>query len=155
MLNEILAQVGAVTKQVTDIADTAAAQSTNLEQVNVAVGAIDRMTQQNAAMVEQSTAATRSLSSEAQRLGELVSQFRVSNAGQPAAVAAPAATTRSKMPAHQSPSPAPVRKTAAAATKLARPSRSPSPAPQPVFEGNLARQSAPVPVPEDDDWSEF
>jgi methyl-accepting chemotaxis protein len=51
----------------------------------VAVGTIDRMTQQNAAMVEQATAATRSLSSEAQRLSELVAQFRVSSAGQPAA----------------------------------------------------------------------
>uniref|UniRef100_UPI000B168E7F methyl-accepting chemotaxis protein n=1 Tax=Erythrobacter sp. CCH5-A1 TaxID=1768792 RepID=UPI000B168E7F len=91
LLAEIVAQVGAVTAQVEEIAETTAAQATNLEQVNSAVGTIDRMTQQNAAMVEQSTAATRSLSSEAQRLGELVAQFRVSSAGHAAyAAAAPA-----------------------------------------------------------------
>jgi len=49
------------TAQVNDIAETTAEQASNLEQVNAAVGTIDRMTQQNAAMVEQSTAATRSL----------------------------------------------------------------------------------------------
>ncbi len=80
LLAEIVNQVGAVTTQISDIAETAAAQASNLEQVNVAVGTIDRMTQQNAAMVEQATAATRSLSSEAQRLGELVAQFKVSGA---------------------------------------------------------------------------
>jgi methyl-accepting chemotaxis protein len=83
LLAEIVAQVGAVSAQVNDIAETTAAQATNLEQVNAAIGTIDRMTQQNAAMVEQATAATRSLSSEAQRLSELVAQFRVSGAGQP------------------------------------------------------------------------
>jgi methyl-accepting chemotaxis protein len=44
--------------------------------VNSAVSEMDAMTQQNAAMVEQSSAATRSLSEEAQRLTELVSAFR-------------------------------------------------------------------------------
>ncbi len=77
LLSDIVAQIGAVTSQVEDIADAAAVQTNNLEQVNSTVGMIDRMTQQNAAMVEQSTAATRALSFEAQRLGELVSQFRV------------------------------------------------------------------------------
>ena len=153
LLTEILAQVGAVTKQVTDIADTAAAQASNLEQVNVAVGAIDRMTQQNAAMVEESTAATRSLSSEAQRLGELVSQFRVSSAGQAAAAGALAAASRSEASA-PSRKPAPRR---AAAAKSAAPPPAPAPAPlaspQPAFEGNLARKSAPA--PDEDDWSEF
>jgi len=81
LLADIVAQVGAVTAQVNEIAESATSQATNLEQVNVAVGSIDRMTQQNAAMVEQSTAATRSLSSEAQRLAELVAQFRVKQSG--------------------------------------------------------------------------
>jgi methyl-accepting chemotaxis protein len=83
LLAEIVAQVGSVTAQVNEIAESTSSQASNLEQVNVAVGTIDRMTQQNAAMVEQSTAATRSLSSEAQRLGQLVSQFKVSGAGTP------------------------------------------------------------------------
>ncbi len=150
LLAEIVAQVGAVTSQVNEIAETTASQASNLEQVNVAVGTIDRMTQQNAAMVEQSTAATRSLSSEAQRLGELVAQFRVSSAGQaamptfaarPAPVAAPA-PARAAAPARKAPAP-----------------RKPAATPPPPVTGNLARKPAPAPVtanmPDEDDWSEF
>jgi methyl-accepting chemotaxis protein len=135
LLAEIVAQVGSVTAQVNEIADTAAAQASNLEQVNVAVGSIDRMTQQNAAMVEQATAATRSLSSEAQRLGELVAQFRVSGVGYQAP-AMPAATPPTARTAH---APPPLRKPAAAS-------------PPPV-SGNLALQAA-TPLDEED-WSEF
>lgn len=155
LLGEIVAQVGAVTQQVNEIAETTAAQASNLEQVNVAVGNIDRMTQQNAAMVEQSTAATRSLSTEAQRLGELVAQFRVSAGGLGTlATPAPPAPADTALPMrHAVPKPTAVRK-------------SPSPTPAPVI-GNLARKpaSAPPPAPapapavaatpDEDDWSEF
>jgi methyl-accepting chemotaxis protein len=143
LLAEIVAQVGAVTSQVNEIAETAASQASNLEQVNVAVGTIDRMTQQNAAMVEQSTAATRSLSSEAQRLGELVAQFRVGNAGNFTAAA----------PAQIAPHPAP-------RPALRKPATARHAAPPPA-EGNLARKPAPSPSPapviahDEDDWSEF
>lgn len=101
LLAEIVGQVGAMTQQVNEIAETTAAQASNLEQVNSAVSAIDRMTQQNAAMVQQSTAATRSLSGEAQQLGDLVSRFRLSRVESAAAIAiagrnrsAPGSTTR-------------------------------------------------------------
>jgi methyl-accepting chemotaxis protein len=125
LLAEIVAQVGAVTAQVNDIAETAAGQASNLEQVNVAVGTIDRMTQQNAAMVEQATAATRSLSSEAQRLAELVAQFRVSGTGEAFTAPAPAAL----------------------------PSAPPPPRRALPVTGNLARK--PGPDFADADWSEF
>ncbi|WP_285711178.1 methyl-accepting chemotaxis protein [Erythrobacter oryzae] len=144
LLAEIVGQVGAVTRQVEEIAETTAAQATNLEQVNSAVGTIDRMTQQNAAMVEQSTAATRSLSSEAQRLGELVAQFRVSSAGQAAYAAAPAYAPPPPMalPAARKPASAPRK----------------APPPPPVT-GNLARKVEPAPSAAptlaEDDWSEF
>ncbi|MFO6445504.1 methyl-accepting chemotaxis protein [Erythrobacter sp. NE805] len=158
LLAEIVAQVGAVTAQVNEIAETTAAQASNLEQVNVAVGTIDRMTQQNAAMVEQSTAATRSLSSEAQRLGELVAQFRVSGigAGAGAGVASAPPPPRAAQAARKAPAP---RKPAASPPP-------PPPAPLPVT-GNLARKPAPAPapapaptpgpasLPDEDDWSEF
>jgi methyl-accepting chemotaxis protein len=142
LLAEIVAQVGAVTAQVNEIAETTASQASNLEQVNVAVGSIDRMTQQNAAMVEESTAATRGLSSEAQRLGELVAQFRVSAAGDAGAFAAPAPAPRPAPPPRKAP-PAP-RKTVTAP---------PPPSAAPVVTGNLARK--PAPAPDEDDWSEF
>ncbi len=53
-------------------------QSLGLTEVNQAVNAMDQMTQQNAAMVEQANAATTGLASEAGRLRELVSQFTLS-----------------------------------------------------------------------------
>ncbi len=142
LLAEIVAQVGSVTQQVNEIAETTAAQATNLEQVNVAVGTIDRMTQQNAAMVEQATAATRSLSSEAQRLSELVAQFRVSNAGQPAAAYAP------------KPAPAPAAAPSAHKPEAIKPPARKA-APPPPVTGNLARKPAPVAAQDEDDWSEF
>jgi methyl-accepting chemotaxis protein len=155
LLSEIVAQVGAVTTQVNEIAETAASQATNLEQVNAAVGSIDRMTQQNAAMVEEATAATRSLSNEAQRLGDLVAQFRVSGSGQAMAAFAtptPASITPFAPPAARPAAPAPAPVSRPVAAKLP---------PPPLVEGNLARKAAPAPAPspalatDEDDWTEF
>lgn len=149
LLAEIVAQIGAVTVQINDIAETAASQASNLEQVNVAVGAIDRMTQQNAAMVEESSAATRSLSSEAQRLGELLAQFRVSRNGQKAPAPTPAlAPTAGRTPAQ-----APRKLTRAPAPAAAAAERRGT---APAAKGNLALKAQPaVSHSEDEDWSEF
>lgn len=57
-------------------------QATDLVRVNDAVGEMERMTQQNAAMVEESTAAARSLSDQARTLEGAVGRF---NLGGPAA----------------------------------------------------------------------
>ncbi|NNH41993.1 methyl-accepting chemotaxis protein [Rhizobium laguerreae] len=62
------------------IATSAKEQSIGLSEVNLAVNQMDQTTQQNAAMVEQSTAASASLAQEAQKLRELVSQFRLNDA---------------------------------------------------------------------------
>ena len=59
------------------IAVSAREQSTGLTEVNHAVNSMDQTTQQNAAMVEESTAASATLASEAQNLKELVSQFKL------------------------------------------------------------------------------
>ncbi|MCH7629914.1 MAG: HAMP domain-containing protein [Proteobacteria bacterium] len=75
-LEAIVGRVGDINALIGDIAAAANEQATRLGQVNSAMGEMDRMTQQNAAMVEESSAATRSLSAEADRLAELVSQFR-------------------------------------------------------------------------------
>jgi methyl-accepting chemotaxis protein len=58
------------------IADSAQTQATHLGQVNATVHEMDRVTQQNAAMVEQTTAAARALGDEAEQLTMLVQQFR-------------------------------------------------------------------------------
>ncbi|OJT99424.1 MAG: chemotaxis protein [Rhizobium sp. 63-7] len=57
------------------IATSAKEQATGLAEVNVAVNSMDQTTQQNAAMVEQSNAASNALQEEAVRLRELVGQF--------------------------------------------------------------------------------
>jgi methyl-accepting chemotaxis protein len=76
LLEKIVAGVGDITGLMTEIADSANAQSLNLQQINVTVGEMDRMTQQNAAMVEESTAASRSLADEANELAAIVSRFQ-------------------------------------------------------------------------------
>ncbi len=82
-----ISEIGALTGS---IAGSATRQATSLSQINAAMGEMDRMTQQNAAMVEESSAATRSLAAEAVRLNELVATFRTRDIAQrPAAVAAP------------------------------------------------------------------
>ena len=61
---------------VQEIAQAAREQATGLAEVNIAVNQMDQVTQQNAAMVEQTTAASHNLSKEALQLGRLVEGFR-------------------------------------------------------------------------------
>ena len=79
-LERIATQVAEINAAVADIADGAEAQSTALQQINAAVDQMNLVTQQNAAMVEESTAAGHSLSAETVKLGRLVGQFRVAEA---------------------------------------------------------------------------
>lgn len=76
-LQTIIAQVSEISGLVAGIASAAHEQSTALVEVNNAVNQMDQSTQQNAAMVEESTAASRSLDHEAQALAEQVSRFKV------------------------------------------------------------------------------
>ena len=61
-----------------EITAAASEQSAGIGQVNQSVGEIDRMTQQNAALVEESAAAAESLREQAARLSQVVQQFRLS-----------------------------------------------------------------------------
>ena len=76
-LEGIVAQVTEINGIVGEIAASAQEQATALQQVNSAVNDMDRVTQQNAAMVEESTAASQALAREAQALQDLVARFRV------------------------------------------------------------------------------
>lgn len=78
-LGEIEEQMASIRELVGAIADAAERQAGNLHQLTQATHLMDQMTQQNAAMVEQSTAATASLANEATALKELVSTFRTRN----------------------------------------------------------------------------
>ena len=79
-LERIVRQVGEISNVVGEIAASAKEEALGLGQVNTAVNQMDQVTQQNAAMVEESTAASRVLADEAQELARLVSRFRVSGA---------------------------------------------------------------------------
>jgi methyl-accepting chemotaxis protein len=76
-LERIVVQIAEINAVVTEIAASAKEQATGLAEVNTAVNQMDQVTQQNAAMVEQSTAASHSLAQEADELGRLISRFEV------------------------------------------------------------------------------
>jgi methyl-accepting chemotaxis protein len=78
-LERIMAQVADVNAVIAGIAAGAREQSTGLDEVNVALGRMDHVTQQNAAMAQQSTATSRSLSQETTELARLVDQFEISD----------------------------------------------------------------------------
>lgn len=129
-LQEIVTQVQHVDGNVSAIVEASKEQATGLKEINTSVNTMDQGTQQNAAMVEQSTAAAHSLASEAEALFQLLAQFDIGT--QPATrsnrrphVAAVAATSR--------PAPSPARQLS---TKL-----------RASFEGNAALSSG--------SWEEF
>ena len=70
------AEIGAL---VGELATSAGVQANGIAEVNIAVGQMDQMTQQNAAMVEQSTAASHSLAREAEAMTALVARFDLSS----------------------------------------------------------------------------
>lgn len=75
-LQEIATQVHAIDTNVVAIVEAAREQSTALAEINQAVNMVDQGTQQNAAMVEEQTAASHSLAREAAALFELLDQFK-------------------------------------------------------------------------------
>jgi methyl-accepting chemotaxis protein len=116
------------------IAISAKEQSTGLSEVNQAVNAMDQTTQQNAAMVEESNAASAALASEAAKLRELISQFTINGVASTQAAA--------------------LRQTA---RTMARPSQ-PAPVARPVQPARLSaptmRSHGNAAVPADN-WEEF
>ncbi|MGA1804696.1 methyl-accepting chemotaxis protein [Rhizobium sp. HT1-10] len=76
-LKTIGEQIAEINLHMDAIATSAKEQATGLAEVNTAVNSMDQTTQQNAAMVEQSTAASSSLALEAAKLRQLVSRFKL------------------------------------------------------------------------------
>ena len=85
-MNEIVSSVQRVSHIIGEITAAAAEQSDGIGQVNTSVVQLDQMTQQNAALVEQSAAAAESLKDQAGRLARVVGNFRLSPAAEPASV---------------------------------------------------------------------
>ena len=76
-LTGISDKVTAIDGLMTEMAQSSQEQSTALVEVNTAVNYMDQVTQQNAAMVEEATAAATSLSGEADQMTDLMRQFRL------------------------------------------------------------------------------
>jgi len=74
---EIVHSVQRVNQIMGEMASTAAAQSTDIARVNTAVVELDQLTQQNAALVEQSAAASESLRDQADTLAQAVVAFKL------------------------------------------------------------------------------
>jgi methyl-accepting chemotaxis protein len=83
-MNEIVASVQRVSDIMGEISAAAAAQNQGISQVNGAIHQLDRMTQQNAALVEQSASAAESLKAQARSLGGVVEGFRLELSPAPA-----------------------------------------------------------------------
>ncbi|MFT8736838.1 MAG: methyl-accepting chemotaxis protein [Zymomonas mobilis] len=135
-LERIVGQIHEVGQKVTEASTMAEEQAVGLKQVNTAVSEMDGVTQQNAAMVEESTAAARNLAAETMGMMEQVEMFKLSNSRQfnnnPAMAASP-------------------RKIASRPSTPARSAAKSSPA-----KSSSAAKSNPAPKPmADDDWSEF
>ncbi len=80
-LDAIVHEVQEINQHVHAIAEAAREQSTGLQEINTAVNTMDQGTQQNAAMVEESTAASHGLATEAAALNNLLGQFRLTGTG--------------------------------------------------------------------------
>ena len=87
-LTKIVGSVVEIDRAVGEISTAAQEQSAALGEITSAVGDMDRMTQSNAAMVEETTAASRSLADQSVQLANLMASFTLSNASEHARAAA-------------------------------------------------------------------
>ncbi|EUC19352.1 methyl-accepting chemotaxis protein [Paraburkholderia hospita] len=85
IIGEIVDSVEQVTTIIAEISAASNEQSTGIEQVNLAVTQMDEVTQQNAALVEQASAAAQSMAEQARSLREAVAVFTTTDIGHPAA----------------------------------------------------------------------
>jgi methyl-accepting chemotaxis protein len=83
-LASIVEKVGEIDILVGEISASAQEQAEGLVQVNIAVNEMDKVVQQNAAMVEESTAATHALRAETVQMSNLIAHFRFGAEAQPA-----------------------------------------------------------------------
>ncbi|WCM94350.1 methyl-accepting chemotaxis protein [Acidovorax sp. NCPPB 2350] len=161
-MDEIVGSVRRVSDLIGEITASSTEQRDGIAQVNQAVANLDQMTQQNAALVEQSSAAASAMRDQSRRLAEAVAVFNVGAQG---------------LPVRSVPAPAPVRPEAArapaaAARIAAAPPRAlpaakaarPPAMPPKAAESPRAGAPAAVPAPRaagkpvataDDDWETF
>jgi methyl-accepting chemotaxis protein len=164
-MQDIMQSVQRVSDLMAEISAATNEQRDGIGQVNTAVNHLDQMTQQNAALVEQSAAAASSLSEQAARLHQVVSIFNVGSgvakvAPSPVVVSRPAANRPAmSSAANTSPGTRPTSSPAAShPTPRVTPVKSlPAPAPKAAPSTPAARiePALPAPVGGDSDWETF
>jgi len=127
-LDQIVSRITEISQLISRIATTADEQATGLQQINMTIGDMGKSTSQNAAMVEQSTAAAHSLVAQANQLSALIGAIGQHQADAEPVPAAPPVIVPKAAPVASAPRRAPV---------------------APVSHGNLAVAEDP------DDWTEF
>ena len=118
-LHTISEQVMRINGLIREISASASEQAIGLKEVSQAMNQMDQVTQQNAAMVEETTAASVTLNEEAQTLQQLVMRFRVSGAGQSASLRSTAQQMRAPAATYRQPSAPSYRQAAAPAPRRA------------------------------------
>ena len=159
-MQDLVAQVKRVTDLLGEIASATMEQNSGIGTVNHSVSQLDQMTQQNAALVEQSAAAAASLRKQAEQLAQAVAIFKLGRHESNKAIASAQATSRDRV-AVTAPKPAGKAAASAApaaatgpASTAAAPAR-PSPPPgSPGSPGSPASPASPA-SPKSDDWEEF
>ncbi|HEX4598956.1 MAG TPA: methyl-accepting chemotaxis protein, partial [Burkholderiaceae bacterium] len=145
-MRDIVDQVKRVADLIGEITSATLEQDSGIGQVNTSVTELDQMTQQNAALVEQSAAAAESLKQQATRLAQAVAIFKLGRQGTVQAIAQAKATSQAAVkvnpPARPAQSPRMVRTPAPKATGPALPSNPPAPRTPPAAKAS-------------DDWEEF
>jgi methyl-accepting chemotaxis protein/methyl-accepting chemotaxis protein-1 (serine sensor receptor) len=141
-LTAIVAEVQQINTNVHAIVEAAREQSTGLAEINSAVNIMDQGTQKNAAMVEETNAASHTLVTEVQALSARLAQFNLGSPSRQAPMPAPAART------HAAPS-MPVRP--APASPATRPVASPARA----LASKIASAMGAKPAPSGQEWEEF
>jgi len=139
-LQRIVAHVNEISGLVGDIALSAREEAQGLAEVNTAVNQMDQVTQQNAAMVEEATAASRMLAEETKELSRLVGRFSISGMETLQYASAGRGSPEPAARAPRPPAPAPARAPAYSA---------------PMSIGATALKAQPASRPVADDWEEF
>ena len=161
VLGEIESRVLSITDHIHSIATAAREQATGLGEVSSAVNQMDKVTQQNAAMVEEANAATHRLSTEAENLAQMIGHFRLDQTHPVAAYATSStrlvaavrpAPVKAAAPRTAVPVPVPV---SATSRPVASPARKMMGSVARAFSGGPATHATPAPAVSQDNWEEF
>ena len=147
-MQDIVHSVRRVSDLIGEITASSTEQRDGIGQVNQAVATLDQMTQQNAALVEESSAAAAALHEQAQRLAQVVAVFNVGNG----AVAAPRSQARVAPPAV---APAPVKTPAATPARATLAKPTPTKAAAKVSAPQIAPAKTPAASDADGEWESF